>query len=173
MRLTKYLRLILYGTCIAAPGILSVAGPAGDGGDNRLPDTSQRHGDAVASSTKAVVDVAREPLFEHATGTRPIAERKRVIVTAYNSVTWQTDATPCIAADGTDICEAQKRGEESCAAYLPFGTKIYIPDFGICTVHDRLAKKYQNRVDIYFGGVEKVQAARIWGKRTLEVTIFE
>ena len=94
-------------------------------------------------------------------------------VTAYNSVPWQTDNTPCISADGSNICQLKAQGHESCAAALPFGTKINIPGFGVCTVHDRLAPRFAHRIDLYFGDADKIKAARQWGKRRLKVSILD
>lgn len=72
-------------------------------------------------------------------------------VTAYNSVECQTDSTPCIAADGTDICKRYQAGELICAAnFVPLGTKIYVDHYGLCTVADRMNKRYPNRVDVFF-----------------------
>lgn len=72
-------------------------------------------------------------------------------VTAYNSVESQTDSTPCIAADGTDICKRYQAGELICAAnFVPLGTKIYVDHYGLCTVADRMNKRYPNRVDVFF-----------------------
>lgn len=93
-------------------------------------------------------------------------------VTAYNSVPWQTDSTPCISADGSNICQLREQGEQSCAAALPFGTKIHVPGFGVCTVRDRLATKYSHRVDLYFGGVDQIPAAKSWGKRQVVVEVL-
>lgn len=103
----------------------------------------------------------------------PVKFSKRVVVTAYNSVPWQTDSTPCISADGSNICELKNKGEESCAAALPFGTKINIPGFGVCTVRDRLAPRFSNRIDLYFGGQEQIPAAKQWGKRSLLVDVLD
>lgn len=72
-------------------------------------------------------------------------------VTAYNSVEWQTDATPCIAADGTDVCKRYQAGECIVAAnFAKLGSKIYIDKIGLCTVADRMASKHSNRVDVFF-----------------------
>lgn len=98
---------------------------------------------------------------------------KNYVVTAFNSVPWQTDASPCISADGSDICKLKDQGEQSCAAALPFGTKINIPGFGTCTVHDRLAPRFSSRIDLYFGGADQLAAAKQWGKRHLEVQIMQ
>jgi len=98
---------------------------------------------------------------------------KNVTVTAYNSVPWQTDNTPCVSADGSNICELKKIGELSCAASLPFGTQINVPGFGVCTVRDRLAPRFSNRVDLYFGGEDQIMAAKQWGKRHLQVEVIQ
>ncbi len=98
---------------------------------------------------------------------------KKYTVTAYNSVPWQTDSTPCVSADGSDICKLHEQGDLSCAASLPFGTKINVPGFGVCTVRDRLAPKYSYRIDLYFGGADKIQAAREWGKRQVDVDVLD
>lgn len=71
-------------------------------------------------------------------------------VTAYNSVPEQTDASPCIAADGSDVCKRYAAGECIAAAnFLPLGSKIYVDKIGECTVADRMNSRYQNRVDIF------------------------
>ena len=98
---------------------------------------------------------------------------KKYTVTAYNSVPWQTDSTPCISADGSNVCELMKKGELSCAAALPFGTKINVPGFGVCTVRDRLAPKFSHRIDLYFGGADQIPAAKQWGKRSLVVAVLD
>jgi len=95
----------------------------------------------------------------------------RFIVTAYNSVPEQTDSTPCIAANGQDICNLLERGDNTCAMAAPFGTRVEIPGFGTCTVRDRLSSKYKRRIDLYFGGRDKIAAARKWGKQTLRVKV--
>jgi len=94
------------------------------------------------------------------------------VTTAYNGVPWQTDSDFCIAANGEDICALETRGEHSCAALLPFNTRLHIPGFGDCVVRDRLAEKYKYRVDIFMGGVDRIQEAVRWGKRRVEVTII-
>lgn len=95
------------------------------------------------------------------------------IVTAYNSVPEQTDGSPCISADGSNICELLEYGEVTCAASLPFGSVLWIDGLGTCTVHDRLAQKYSGRIDLYFGGAEHVQDARRFGKQELLVIQLE
>ncbi len=93
-----------------------------------------------------------------------------VTMTAYNAVPEQTDGNPCIAADGLNVCTSDEN--VVAANFLPFGTKVMIPDyFGdkIFTVHDRTARKYGDRIDIL---MENRQDALNFGKRHLEVVIL-
>lgn len=106
------------------------------------------------------------------TDERPATSQIKAKVTAYNSVPWQTDDTPCIAANGENICELLAKGDRSCAAALPFGTKLDIPKVGICTVRDRLAKRFSNRVDVYMGGKDQIKAAQEWGVQSLTITVL-
>ena len=71
-----------------------------------------------------------------------------VDLTAYSSTEDQTDSTPFIAASGKHVYDGMVA-----ANFLPFGTKIKIPSlYGdrIFTVDDRMNRRYQNRVDIWF-----------------------
>lgn len=72
-------------------------------------------------------------------------------MTAYNSEVAQTDDSPCITANGFNVCEHGI--EDTIAAnFLPMGTKVRIPDlFGdrIFVVRDRMNKRYSSRVDIW------------------------
>lgn len=88
------------------------------------------------------------------------------------SIQNKTDSTPCISADGSNICELEAAHDHSCAAPFAFGTRIWIPDFGLCTVRDRTSGKYRERIDIHFGGRNEVGRARAWGKRVMTVWIL-
>lgn len=71
-----------------------------------------------------------------------------VYVTAYSSTPDQTDDTPFITASGETVSDGI-----IAANFLPFGTHIQIPKlFGakIFTVEDRMHKRFNNRVDIWF-----------------------
>lgn len=66
-------------------------------------------------------------------------------VTGYNTVPWQTDDTPCIAASGDNICG--RDDVVACPRHIPLGTDVEIDGKQyICL--DRLAKKYDHRFDI-------------------------
>jgi 3D (Asp-Asp-Asp) domain-containing protein len=89
-----------------------------------------------------------------------------VELTAFSSTKSQTDSTPFIAASGKKVYDGMVA-----ANFLPFGTKIKIPElFGdkIFTVDDRMNKRYQNRIDIWFA---KTSSAVKFGvqKATIEI----
>jgi 3D (Asp-Asp-Asp) domain-containing protein len=91
-------------------------------------------------------------------------------VTAYTSRVEETDSTPCIAADGTDICRRFAAGDFLCAAnFVPFGTVLRIVGVGDCTVVDRMARRFADRVDLYFG--YDLAGAFEFGRRDMEVEI--
>lgn len=49
---------------------------------------------------------------------------------------------------------------------IPFGTKLHIEGVGIRTVQDRLASRYDNRIDVFF---EDHERAKQFGKKVLTV----
>ena len=92
-------------------------------------------------------------------------------VTGYSSTVDQTDKTPCIAADTSNICERHARGESICATRkFPLGTRLKIDGLGTCTVADRTNKKYGNRVDWYFG--HDLSSAKAFEKKRLLVEVL-
>jgi 3D (Asp-Asp-Asp) domain-containing protein len=72
-------------------------------------------------------------------------------MTAYNSEAVQCDASPCITANGFNVCEHGV--EDTIAAnFLPFGAKVRIPDlFGekVFIVRDRMNSRYDTRIDVW------------------------
>lgn len=97
---------------------------------------------------------------------------KNTTLTAYNSEEAQCDSTPCITANGFNVCEHGI--EDTIAAnFLPFGAKVKIPElFGdkIFIVRDRMNMRYQNRVDIWM--VDKQDAIN-FGVKYAKVYILE
>jgi 3D (Asp-Asp-Asp) domain-containing protein len=71
-------------------------------------------------------------------------------VTAYNvGVRGQTGEEPCIGAAGQNLCRLVAQGLKVCAAnFVPLGSILKIEEFGMCTVLDRLHRRYAHRVDI-------------------------
>lgn len=92
--------------------------------------------------------------------------------TAYNSEVAQCNSEPCITANGFNVCEHGI--EDTIAAnFLPFGTKVRIPDlFGdrIFIVRDRMNARYPDRVDVWM--LEKSDAVQ-FGVRRAEIQIVE
>jgi 3D (Asp-Asp-Asp) domain-containing protein len=93
-------------------------------------------------------------------------------MTAYNSEAGQTDDSPCITANGFDVC---KHGiEDTLAAnFLPLGTKVKIPDlFGdrVFVVRDRMNKKHPNRVDVW---MKDRHAAIHFGVKVAKIQVIE
>jgi 3D (Asp-Asp-Asp) domain-containing protein len=94
-------------------------------------------------------------------------------VTAYNvGDPKQNYGDPCIAANGENICAALNLGLRRCAAnFVPFGTQLSIEHYGVCTVTDRMNRRYKDRVDIAMKVTEKDKALQ-FGVKKLRVTIL-
>ena len=91
-----------------------------------------------------------------------------VSITAYSSTPDQTDDSPFITARGTYV-----RDGIVAANFLPFGTKIKIPElFGdkIFVVEDRMNSRYWHKVDIWFPDRE---SAIEFGVKTAKIQIIE
>jgi 3D (Asp-Asp-Asp) domain-containing protein len=77
-------------------------------------------------------------------------------MTAYNSLEGQTDSTPCIAARGYNLCEANEENVVA-ANFLPIGAKVKIPElFGDreFTVVDRMNARYHYKMDFWMRNYE-------------------
>ncbi len=102
------------------------------------------------------------------------AAPKRVLtipVTAYTSDVAQTDATPCIAARGFDLC-AHNEEDVIAANFLPMGAKVRLPDiYGdrVFTVVDRMNARYSYRVDVW---MREYQDARNFGVKYTTVEVL-
>lgn len=121
---------------------------------------------ALPREVSAPSEAAATPL-KTVTETRSLGIRT---MTAYNSDPAQTDDTPCITANGFNVCE---HGVEDTVAanFLPFGTKIRIPElFGerIFIVRDRMNARYENRIDVW---MLKNDDARRFGVRRAMVEL--
>jgi len=94
------------------------------------------------------------------------------VITAYNSDVAQTDDSPCITANGFDVC---KHGQEDTIAanFLKFGTKVKIPElYGdrVFTVRDRMNVSHPNRVDIW---MKNRTSAIKFGVKTAKIQVLE
>jgi len=112
----------------------------------------------------------------------PIADDKQptktitVVSTAYNSLVGQTDSTPCITANGHDLCkqyEEEGFGNTIAANFLPMGTQVRFPElYGdkIFIVRDRMNARYgYGRIDIW---LPEYSEAKQFGVKRLVMEIF-
>ena len=95
-------------------------------------------------------------------------------ITAYNvGDPAQTSGDPCESANGEDICAALKAGMKRCAAnFVPLGSQLHVAAYGVCTVTDRMNRRYKNRVDIAMLVDEKEKALQ-FGLQKRRVTILK
>jgi len=122
----------------------------------------------------AYADSMISPLLVHKSQHFRVKSETIRVVTAYNvGDPRQTDDTPCIAANGEDICSALAKGEMRCAAnFVPLGSHLYVDKIGVCLVTDRMNKRYRNRVDIAMEKSEYYKARR-FGRQKLHVKILD
>ena len=94
------------------------------------------------------------------------------VVTAYNSEVGQTDDSPCITANGFNLC--QHGVEDTIAAnFLPFGARVRMPElFGerVFVVRDRMNFRHSHRVDVW---MLKKQDARKFGVKNTKIEVLE
>lgn len=89
------------------------------------------------------------------------------VVTAYNTVEWQTDSTPCQAAGGY-ICG--RNDIVACPRNIPLETRVQIGGLDYVCM-DRTAGKFDGRFDISFD--KDIEGAINFGKQTKIVRIYE
>ncbi|MBI4239411.1 3D domain-containing protein [Candidatus Uhrbacteria bacterium] len=118
---------------------------------------------AVKNMRKEVRHVARVR--------RPIPfSASHVVVTAYSSTPNQTDSSPCITANGFNVCKNNKENVIA-ANFLPFGARVRFPEmFGDreFVVYDRMNKRFSNRVDIW---MKTRRAAKQFGVKRLKMEV--
>lgn len=144
-----------------------------------LPTVASADQDAPYALSEKAVSLQIEAMQNNfkPTGELPKAELRAPVkymnmpVTAYNSVPWQTDDTPCIGAQGTDICKLLEQGENTCAAnFVRLGTMLEVEGLGTCMVRDRMNARYTYRVDWYMG--MDIDSARKHGVQVKSIGIY-
>lgn len=102
-----------------------------------------------------------------------VSYEKKVVFTAYNSEAEQCDSTPCITANGFNVCQ---HGIEDTVAMngIKMGTKIRIPElFGdrVFVVRDRMNARYgSDRGDVWM--LDKT-SAKEFGVKLSRVEVLE
>lgn len=95
-------------------------------------------------------------------------EKLEAIATYYSADLNQTDGSPCISADGTNICHTKEN--IIAANWLPFNTKVKIKD-KIYRVADRMNQRYQKpHIDIL---VKSSFDARNAGRQKVKIEILK
>ena len=128
----------------------------------------------LAVNSIAHTDQIKSQLLTHQDKQYIVKSETVRIVTAYNTGDpRQTDNTPCISANGENICKALAKGKKRCAAnFVPLGSRLHVDKIGVCMVTDRTNKRYRNRVDIAMHKNEYHKARR-FGRQKLHVIIIE
>lgn len=128
---------------------------------------------ALTLSSIAHADQIKSRLLTHQDKQYIVKSETVRIVTAYNAGDpRQTDNTPCISANGENICKALAKGKKRCAAnFVPLGSRLHVDKIGVCLVTDRTNKRYRNRVDIAMHKTEYHKARR-FGRQKLHVKII-
>jgi len=101
-----------------------------------------------------------------------VIDTYNIPITAYSSTVDQCDSTPCITANGFDVC-AHNQEDVIAANFLPFGTKVRIPEYygdRIFTVQDRMNARYYYRADIW---MKTRQAAIDFGLAYAKLEVVE
>lgn len=127
---------------------------------------------ANSTQTQTNTEIKATSTPEKATSTPKVKSVSTHVITAYNSEAAQTDSSPCITANGFNVCEHGI--EDTIAAnFLKMGTKVRIPDlYGdrVFVVRDRMNPKHPNRVDIWM----KDRASAIkFGVKTVRIEVLE
>ena len=95
----------------------------------------------------------------------PAPQQRRFEVSAYCHCKVCTKRGDGITASGARV----RQGTTIAAPRsIPFGTRIHIPGVGWRTVQDRLSRRYDHRLDVYFASHRS--AAR-WGIKNLTCAI--
>jgi len=130
---------------------------------------------STAVSTSSIEDaVANKKTISKAssTPTVKVISTSVHVMTAYNSEPGQTDDSPCITANGFNVCKSGV--EDTIAAnFLKMGTKVRIPElFGnrIFTVRDRMNQRHATRVDVWM--VSKSDAIK-FGVKKAKIEVVE
>ncbi len=117
----------------------------------------------------------KDTSFPVAEGRQP-ARTMWVVVTAYSSTVDQCDDTPCITANGYNLCDNYEKyaiADTVAANFLRMGETVRFPDlYGdkVFTVRDRMNARYGNgRLDIWMPTREM---AKNFGVKRIKMEIY-
>ena len=126
----------------------------------------------ITTEALAPLDSPEPEPIKVSTPTIKIIKTSTHVITAYNSEAAQTDASPCITANGYNVCKSGV--EDTIAAnFLEFGTTVQIPElFGdrVFVVRDRMNKRHADRVDVW---MKDRSDAIHFGVKTAKIQVVE
>ena len=154
---------------IVSPALAQIDGMAINFGYKTTVERAERFMEAVYPFSLKTKPVNRLPESKEL----EVSYVKTVVFTAYNSEVGQCDSTPCITANGFNLCKHDK--EDTIAMNgIKMGTKIKIPEyFGdrVFVVRDRMNSRYDsNRGDVW---MKDKGDARQFGVRVARVEILK
>jgi 3D (Asp-Asp-Asp) domain-containing protein len=166
------------GTLSASAGVLdwftsgdAVADSASTGSFDTLYVSVMETG-RVSDDVPLMLAQAVLPVYSPVGGVQKTVRRIQYVqVSGYNSEVAQTDDSPFITANGTYV-----RDGIVAANHLPFNTALKFKNCGdieddkIFIVTDRMNKRYQNNVDIWFAS--KADALKL-GRRMCQIEIIQ
>lgn len=135
-------------------------------------DSQKHHFSLGIRSNSVIAETVPGDDLPSMTKYRPMTyptEEKIVSMSAYTSREEETDSTPCISADGTDICRYD--GCIVASNDYPFDTVVLIEGVGKCVVKDRMSSRYTGtgNMDLYFG--EDLEGAIEFGRQNMKIKI--
>lgn len=130
---------------------------------------------AFLTSFTVPAEAADETVFPESEDRTPV-KSIIAVVTAYTSRPEETDSTPCITANGHDLCRQYDEGgfgNTVAANGIPFGTHVKFPElFGdkVFIVRDRMNARYgYGRVDVW---MPELAEAKKFGVKRVTMEIF-
>lgn len=121
----------------------------------------------VPNHTQVPKDTIIQPAALIEPNNEPQYETIQATVTGYNSLSVQTDSTPCLGSAG-QICG--RKDVVACPRKIALGTKVIIGGKTYACL-DRLSRQYPDRFDIFFD--KDTQAALKFGKQVLPIQIID
>lgn len=136
---------------------------------------AQKGENELISAIKDIFAQSENPTFPVAEDRKP-AKTIWVTVTAYSSTVDQCDDTPCVTANGFDLCqnyEETAAADTIAANFMKFGAQVRLPEVSgnkILVVRDRMNARYgYGRIDVWMPTREM---AKEFGVKRVKMEIF-
>lgn len=102
---------------------------------------------------------------------KDIEEKKslKVTITAYTATLAECDKTPHLTANGSLALVGMVAISRDLEKLIPLNSYIYIPEYGVYKVTDRMNSRWNKKIDILAGNKK---AAKLFGKQEKEIFYF-